>query len=324
MLRINLLPNYIYEGKKKNQVIAAWVLGIAACAGIYAFANIQANQKLDDQQKQLDEAKAFQTQYNDAEAKIGKVKEEVAVVRSKQEFVANAKTWNGSYPRLYTDMRRYVTPRAVVRSMNLADNSTVNMGFFVSKEEDAARWHMDLLKYAGTKGRFKTVTFEYPNLHGYPNGQAAGAGGGFGAGAAGFGGGGGYGPYSGPPGGKGGLPSARGAAGFGGGGFGGGGFGGGSRAGGGGQNNQVGLASIEGRSGLQMVAHLVLTEPFAGKVDSPPSWPSTTKDSGGGTGGGSFGPYSGPPSGGGGRGGYAPSGGGSSYGPYSGPPANRQ
>ncbi len=298
MLRINLLPSYIYEGKKKRNVGIYWALGIASCIGLYAYGNAEANRKLDEQQTKLTEAETLRKQYEASEAKITETKTQVAVIKTKQDFVASAKTWNGSFSKLYTDMRDYVSPRIVLQRMNMGDGttggttggaagavnpSTVNMGFFASNEDDAARWHMNLLKFAGTGGRFKTVTVEYPNLHAYSGTGQANVPGGAGMGGAGFGGG------KSTPG--------LGTSGSGGGGrpAGAGGFGGGGNA-----QTASGTTVIEGRSGLQMVAHLELNQPFAGTVTSAPVWPPSGSGS---TTGGTTGGFSG------GGGGYSPPGG---------------
>jgi len=310
MLRINLLPPYIFDKQKKVQVAIVWGVIAAAAIALLMVANGNVSNQLGDVKKQLDEANNFKSDWEGLDGQIKGVNDKVAVTRSKQTFVANSKTNNDAWPAVYEAMRDVTTPTILLESLIVspADHKRLDFTGFAKDELTIARWWMYLRNNA--KDRFDSVSFNLPahsyvpataqnnaggfglgRMSGMPPGMGRGMMGGPGMGGApmssSFGGGMPQGMMSssmgaGMMGGKAGMmmPGGRGISGMGGFG-GGGGFGGVASA-------NVGPAEIEGRPGLNFTGSAYVKEALAPPI--APTWPA----GGGATGGmGGFGGMSG-------------------------------
>ncbi len=300
MLRINLLPPYIYDKKKKVQVAALWFGVVAAVAASMVFLWIARSAQLSAANDELTEATKQQTEYNRLEKSITDVKGKIKSTEDKQTFVANAQTWNSAWPSAFEMIRDVRVEDILYKSINFdsAERKTCTIAGFAQDEVRIARWWM-LLR--NDKDKFDSVFMTIPTKGYDPGGGTATGGmggmGGMGGGPTGFPGFGG----SGRPGGgmgAGGMKPMPGAAqmgGMGGGssrpapgmvgmasmGMGGaagmsrGGFGGGV---GGAAAGNSGPGEVEGRRGLNFTATAVLKRPIAGDL-TVPIWPL-----GGGTG----------------------------------------
>ena len=303
MLRINLLPPYIYDKQKKIKWIAAAVILPIVTAVAMVLWGQSAQAALDDQNKRKTEALTQQEQYTKYVQDIKKEKDTVAATQAKQEFVSNAKTYNAAWPHVYTAMRDFTSPKVLLKSMYVSDDRTsINFTGFCQAEEDLVRWWMFLRQQGDF---YSDIHFRLPE-HPYPPkaDTTAGAGGpgGIGAKMPGMGG-----SMGGSPSAMGGM-GAPGMAGMGASGGPGGGGGTSSFGGGGGSSDAVGEEEIEGRKGIKFSATATLKKPLAGGIPTP-----TWATAGGAASGGGSGPMGGGM--GGGRGG---SGG---PGAMSGPPA---
>jgi len=303
MLRINLLPPYIFDKQKKIRLAIVW--GIAAAAAIVAFvvwsSSVQA--RLNDKKKLLAEATDYKTKYDDLENRIKGVNDKVAVIRSKQTFIADSKKSNDSWPLVYEAMRDVTSDTILLQTLDISpqNHQSLNFSGFATDELTIARWWMSL---RNATDRFDSVSLNLPTHPFVPqDANGAGRGMGFsgmrggpmmgnrpsamGIGMSGssFGGGG---MAGGPPM-MGGMSSSPGAgmanmaqkfqrSSSGGGisavGGGGGGFGGARNRGGGGETE------VEGRRGLSFTGVAVLKAAYAPPI--APTWPA----SGGGAGGG--------------------------------------
>ena len=299
MLRINLLPPYIYEGKKKQVWLAA-AIGIAAASlvGLLLW-NTAVQRQLTAAKERKDVATEFQKNYNQLETKINEEHKAVAKTKSKMTFVDNSLVYNDAWHQTYNQMRDVTDPKVLLQTMNIGtDRKTVAMAGFCQLEPDLVRWWM----YLRSTKLFNSVHISLPThefIPNEPNATNAASTGGAGFGGSGgppgsFGGGGG-----GAPGSAGGGARKGGAFGAGGGGFGG---GGGNAAG-------ASTEEIEGRTGIKFDAIAVLKEALA-KGIATPAWAE-----GGGA-------ATATPSGFGGSGSFGGSGGGGSFGGGSGAPSS--
>ncbi|MCX6381988.1 MAG: hypothetical protein NT023_21350 [Armatimonadetes bacterium] len=287
MLRINLLPPYVFDDQKKRNVMILWgsLTVVAAVAGVLWIqtSKAAADKSEEDNKVALD----FQTQYTTTDNKIKTVKDAVAVTKSKQEFVLNATTYNSAWSKVYEDIRNLTSSKVVLDKLILSSPTTVDVTGFAPTELDVARWWTELRK----SELFEKVNFELPP-HPYP--PTGGAGGAASPMTASFPSGAGN-PMAG--GGMGGAMSGMmgrgGPSGM---------AGGGAGAAGGGK---AGEGLLEGRPGLVFTAKFVLRKAFA-EGKSAPSWPAgggAPAGGGGGMsgmmgGGGMSGMMSGGPSGG--------------------------
>ena len=270
MLRINLLPPYIYDDiKKRNYMFVAAAIVLLAIVGCgFVYMNAKAQEKIATDR--LAEAKTQKEAFDGLEANIKSIQATAATVQAKSDFVATARTYNDAWPKVYEDVRGMTSPKIVLNSMRLTSPTVVEVVGYAPTELDVAQWWMELRK----SDKFEQVQFDLPT-HPYP---PTGATGGTGASMANFGG---------APAGGGGMSGAgQGqammAAMMGGGRPGGMGGGGGTTARRS-ANANVGPTELEGRPGIAFAGRMTLKTAFADGKGTP-AWPAG--GAGGGTGGG--------------------------------------
>jgi len=284
MLRINLLPPYVFDDQKKRNVMILW----GACTAVAAIVGVlwiqTSKSAADKAETENTEAKTQLDTYNSKETAIKTEKDRVAVIRTRQEFVKNAMTYNDAWPKAFEEIRNLTSPKVVLDKMVIAGGNVVEITGFAPTELDVARWWMELRK----SDLFEKVNFDLPP-HPYPGTGGTGATAqttgfaGAGAGIPGMPGGMGGGMSGMPPGAMGGGMGSMMGAGA-----------------GGGANGKAGNGVLEGRPGLIFAGHLVLKKPFNdGKT--APAWGTSSGGAGGGGGGMAGmmgGGFSGGPSGG--------------------------
>jgi hypothetical protein len=300
MLRINLLPPYIYDKQKKVQLGAVWALGVGLLIVGFLLWFGSVNSALADATKKQEDANNAKNQYDSLQSQIDKEKKDRADTEAKQTFVANAKKYNDAWPNLF-DQVRDVTERNILLRRLSVDPDTrkiLNIAGFAVHEIDIVKWWMQL---RNNRMMFDAVFFNLPKHPFVPTGGDGAANG---MGGIGFPGAGGYpGMPGGMPGSGGisGMPSSGGGSrGFGGmpmmgGGMGapGEGFGGG----GGGTEAAVGPGFVEEKPGINFTAIAVLKVALAGGIQTP-AWPPGGAQAGGASGGfPSSGGFSGMPGG---------------------------
>ena len=249
MLRINLLPPYIYDKQKKLKWIVGSIALIPITLGIMLWYSALAQAEVAKATARKSEAQTQQDQYNKHQQDIKKEEDAVAATKKKEDFIASAIKYNASWPRVYTAMRDLTSPKVLLKTMYVSDDhKSLNFTGFCANEEDLVRWWMFLRSQSSL---YQPVHFQLPS-HGYkPDAPAASS-----AGRAG-------GSSGAPP-----LAAMGGSMSMSAGGSGGRG-GGGSFGGGGGNSSAVGDEEIEGRKGISFTAFAVLKEPLAGGIPTP-------------------------------------------------------
>ncbi len=281
MLRINLLPPYIYDKQKKVKLAVLWAAIVAAALGAFLLWFVTLNKTLNDQKALQTTAEEYRTQYTAVEADINKEKSARAEIERRQVFIANAQKYNDAWPAAFETMRDVTANNILLKSMSFDQSrKVVNFTGFAKSEQDIAKWWEYLRNnYSGPDAAlpFDNVSFSLPG-HPWPPKADANAGGGGADGS--FGG-----SFGGSGGGKGGsMPSLAGVGGSGGG------FGG--RSGGGGgtdKKDSVGPGVIEGRPGINFAATITLKKPLSDGMATP-AWnaggaPAAPSGFGGGSGG---------------------------------------
>ncbi len=157
MLRINLLPSYIYEKKTKYaHVMGALVLMFVVLGGCILWALAAAGSKA-AAQKRLDTANQFQTQYTDIDTQINDVKTQVAAIQAKQDFISGSQTYNTAWPVAIDAVAQDVPPYILLNSLSIspADHHVVTLTGFGQHEMDLARWWIAL----------RNDTFKFSNVY---------------------------------------------------------------------------------------------------------------------------------------------------------------
>jgi len=277
MLRINLLPPYIYDKQKKLPFIVGSLLLIPITLALLFFMFTAANAALEAANKRKSDALTQQEQYNKYVQDGKKEDDAVAATKAKQTFIASAIKYNEAWPEVYTSMRDVTSPKVLLKTMYIGDDhKTINFTGFCENEEDLVRWWMFLREQ---KNMYTDVHFRLPE-HPWPP-KAENTGGGGGGAAMSMMGGGMPGMSGGMPGmgGSGGAPTAlgnrRGA--MMGGSAGPGTFGGS----GGGNSDAIGPEEIEGRKGIKFSAFATLKQALANGIPTP-TWATGGAAAGGG------------------------------------------
>lgn len=257
MLRINLLPPYIYDKQKKIQLAAVWALGVAAVVVAFVLWIGSLNRDLEAATKEKETAESLKNKYTSLEGQIQKVQADNNATKQKQDFIRNARAFNEAWPRTFEMMRDLTSDTILLKSLsvNPNDRKTLNFNGFARNEMLIVRWWMQLRK---RNDIFDKVHFNLPADHGFqPAAPAAVAGGSFGGPAA---------PGAPVPGRD--VPVVTAAATAGGSNP----YGGYSGAPGSGQAGDVGPGVIEGRNGVHFSADATLKTQLAGGIPVP-SWP---------------------------------------------------
>jgi hypothetical protein len=140
MLRINLLPPYIYEGAKRRNVMIIWFLILALVIGGVIFAKTQID---NETTKAKDEAARLEPkakQADDMQAKANSINTDSQTIRDKATFVNNArKADTETYQEVVKNVRMYTWPRVLYDGMN-PSGSTVTIGAYAPSLTDVGRY----------------------------------------------------------------------------------------------------------------------------------------------------------------------------------------
>jgi Tfp pilus assembly protein PilN len=287
MLRINLLPPYVFDKQKKLTMLGLWAVVVVALVVVFVVWSSGIRKDVETAQGERDTAESRAKAWTDSDNKIKDADTKMQDTLKKKKFIEDARLWNNSWPAVYTMARDWVDPGVVLENLTLQDPTTIQFAGYAPRTEIAMRWWRELL----SNPNFTHVNFTLP-----PRQRSGPAGIGLGGGRNG-----GFGGFGGRPGG-GGMLGPRGG-GFGGGGLGLrglgglGGLGGGRRGFGnpGGNRMAAGSGNRFGKPGIEFSATITLAK-SALSGTSAPSW-------GAGGGGGGLGGLLGKLGGGGGGGG---------------------
>lgn len=117
MLKINLLPSYIYEKRKLRQVtILFGVLVLGTAVGMFGWFSVLTKQKQEltiqvaDMEQKMNEVKALEAQVAAEEAKA-------PPMQNKVSFVEGIMAYNTEYPKLYEELAKYTYSRILYKSI---------------------------------------------------------------------------------------------------------------------------------------------------------------------------------------------------------------
>jgi hypothetical protein len=282
MLRIELLPDYIHDKNKTRNLLVGWVVILILVLFCLVGWSSKAGKDNEAAKTARADAEHLQGITTTNKGLIADEQKNRQHIEDKQTFVKNSILYDDGWPEVFETIRdvKPADNSIILDSMTVdaGRHQTVSLTGFGSDEKAIVRWWMSL--------RNNTVLFDHVNFdlvpHAYaPVDQASNTGGMGGPGAMGR-------PGSmGAPGGMGGAGSMGGATGMSNlkGMMGPGGSGGMGRGGSSSSSAGNGPGELEGRSGINFTASVVLKTALAGGIPTP-SWPL---GGGGGGGGGMMG-----------------------------------
>jgi uncharacterized membrane protein YgcG len=233
MLRINLLPPYIYEGAKRTKVTVLWVIILVAVIAGMVFGKVTIDKETEKIKADTATEQPKKAEVEQNEGETTKINTRSEATRTKATFVTNAREHFNTYPTVYNSIVRYTWSR-VLYDQIAPSGQTVQIAAFAPTLADVGHYMMamernqDISKVevamnsipsipasAGdsqqgqgqatgirpsTPGHNFTVALTLakpipggPTYGSAGGGQQQGGGGGFGGGGGGFGGGGGMG-----------------------------------------------------------------------------------------------------------------------------------
>jgi hypothetical protein len=114
MLRINLLPPYIYEGAKRRNVTVLWVVILLLVIGGFVYAKTTIDSQTADLRRQEQETQPKATEALNMASEAGRIKSDSQVIVGKANFVRNAVSHDRSvYQELLTNVARYTWPKVM-------------------------------------------------------------------------------------------------------------------------------------------------------------------------------------------------------------------
>src|ERR1700687_526807 len=105
MLKINLLPPYIYEGAKRRNVVVLWVLILIAVIGFAAFGKIRLDNDTKSWNDQTEAIDANANKADQTQAKANSIRSLNATTKAKADFVTNSTKYNvETYPPVFDNV----------------------------------------------------------------------------------------------------------------------------------------------------------------------------------------------------------------------------
>ncbi|MHB0999326.1 MAG: PilN domain-containing protein [Armatimonadota bacterium] len=172
MLKINLLPKYIYERRNVRKMILLFgVIFIAVAAGMVAwiFQLSSKERLLTDQVSKMEiEAEAVKA----LEAEVTAEQAKIPPIEAKYQYVKDVLNYNEKLPALYEQVARYTYNRIEYRSMN-ASGGQLQISAHARSVGDCGRYLLNMYR-AGHL--FSSVSIS--SVPGWPAGRSGGGGGG--------------------------------------------------------------------------------------------------------------------------------------------------
>jgi hypothetical protein len=157
VLKINLIPKYIYEKRKARQLVILFVvlvLGVGAgMFGWFAVLNKQ-KQEITVQVADMEQKKAeVDALTAEAAAEEGKA----PPMQSKVSFVEGVMNYNNEYPKLYEELSRYTYSRVLYKSIEPATGTQLKIGARARSVGDCGRYLMNMYRASQL---FSSVTID--------------------------------------------------------------------------------------------------------------------------------------------------------------------
>jgi len=177
MLRINLLPPYIYEGAKRRNAVLLWVFILIVVIAGFVFGKVQ----IDGQTQALNAEKERLTPDADKadrlQAEANQVNEQSKAIRDKRDFVKNARLYNSTtYQPVVYNIRDYTMKGVLYSSLQPAGN-TVTLSAYAGSLAQVGHY----LMWMEHNPDIQHVSISLSGLPSFPvppgfNGQPQGAG----------------------------------------------------------------------------------------------------------------------------------------------------
>jgi len=196
MLKINLLPPYIYEGAKRRNVMILWGVVLAAVIGGCVFAQVQAMNRANEIKAQTDDIRDEASLAKETQSRADRIRGENQATKAKTDFIASAQEHNGTkYQGAFNNVRDFTISRVLYSSMVPGQGGgSISMVAYAPSLADVGHYLLAMEQ----NPEVTNVAININSIPGFPQAPVAGGGQ---QQAAGFGRPGGMSPYGGSMGG---------------------------------------------------------------------------------------------------------------------------
>lgn len=127
MLRVNLLPPYIYEGAKRRNVSVLWFVILLAIIGGFVAAKVMIDKQTEELVAERERLTPDADKADRLQAEANSINSESQAIRDKRDFVSNARKHNGTaYQPVVYNIRDYTMNGILYSSLEPSGN-TVNL-----------------------------------------------------------------------------------------------------------------------------------------------------------------------------------------------------
>jgi hypothetical protein len=170
MLRINLLPPYIYEGAKRRNVTILWVVILLAVIGGFVYAKMGIDGETAEWKRKEAEITDKANQADQMAAQAATIRNESAAVRGKAQFVNSAKEYNTTvFQGVLTNIARYTWPRVLYDGVT-PEGATVTLPAYAPSLADVGHYMI----YMERNPEISRVDVEIGSIPGFPSGGGQG------------------------------------------------------------------------------------------------------------------------------------------------------
>lgn len=142
MLKINLLPPYIYEGSKRTKVLVFWIFLWIVVVGGFVYWRMMQSAQAEDYRRQTAELTARANQADQMQAEATRIENESQGVRTKYTFVRDARAHNQTtYQTVAAAVREYTIRNVLYSSLEPAGN-TVGISAYAPDLASVGRYMM--------------------------------------------------------------------------------------------------------------------------------------------------------------------------------------
>jgi len=170
MIKINLLPPNIHEGRAIKRMIALFVILLVLIIGANMWFISSVNKEKAEWAAQAEEAERLQAEAKSWQDKEAALRGEAAIMDAKVKFFDDVKQHNDKYPTLFETVAKW-TYRKITYSSLTTNGQAVQMEAFAPSLSDAGKYLLNLYRATNL---FSSVAIS--GVPGYPNtgeGQAS-------------------------------------------------------------------------------------------------------------------------------------------------------
>jgi Tfp pilus assembly protein PilN len=118
MLKINLLPPYIYEGNKRRNVALLWALILAAVVGACVFSKLRIDAETEARRQETEALRPNADEADRLAREATDIQSQNAGLKAKRDFVtASNEHISQTYPPLFDNVRNWTIDRVLYRSV---------------------------------------------------------------------------------------------------------------------------------------------------------------------------------------------------------------